>query len=286
MALYIQQAEAIEMHGTYLSELEENAWHAQEWGSRLESSHPEVEMSSEHDEIPELDHGYDKDEEDEWDVWYDEDDDEESPDELTDMGVRVKPMVSLEVGTQEVRPWEERTQPHGAEGSDVSPTFYPNPEHVLGKTPTATTTESELVLMHGTERFLDAIKLFFMKELPDNQQMLFDNRTRLNIWSRAHLFHSPPPFQPSEGQHVEVVCTQPAKVDQYGHDDMLMAAKYYCPCEKPVAKWCIGPAGLCTSCDSCALHYAKLQVLRHRAVAAAADEVPIIDIEVLKIATQ
>ncbi|KAG8715733.1 hypothetical protein FRC11_000695 [Ceratobasidium sp. 423] len=60
-------------------------------------------------------------------------------------------------------------------------------------------------------------------------------------------------------------------------DNMLMAAEHYCPCEKPAAKWCIGPAGP---------YYMKLRVLHHHAAAAAADEVPTIDIKALKIATQ
>ncbi|KAJ1299554.1 hypothetical protein OPQ81_007348 [Rhizoctonia solani] len=212
MALYIQQVEVIEMHGTYLSELEKTR-HSGDPGSGPEPSRPEVEMLSEHNE------DYVYEEEDEWDAWFedeDEDEGEESSEELTEAGVRVKPMVTLEVGTHvEGKPWEKRIQPPGAKGGDVSLMFYPNPQHVVAKTPTVTATVSELMLEHGAEHFLDAINSFVSKELLNNQQMLFDNNTRLNIWSQARLFHAPPPFQPSEGCHVEVICTQPAKVDQY-----------------------------------------------------------------------
>ncbi|KAH7312778.1 hypothetical protein B0J17DRAFT_585007 [Rhizoctonia solani] len=110
-----------------------------------------------------------------------------------------------------------RNRPPGAEGADVSTKYYPNPRHVVAKTPTATATISELERNHGAERFLDAMRSFATKQLPADWRVDFNKDTRLNIWSRARLFHSPPPFQPSEGPHTEVIRAQPAKIDQYCH---------------------------------------------------------------------
>ncbi|EUC53469.1 hypothetical protein RSOL_002760 [Rhizoctonia solani AG-3 Rhs1AP] len=208
MALYIQRLEAIDMHATYLSEMPETTnVQSGEVGSTANvegRSGPDRGLALDDDML----------EEDEWDAWYDEED-EEDPEELADAGVRVEAVVTLGRGQYEGNPWEPEAQPHGADEGAILPVFHPNPQHVLAKTPTATVSVSYIVREHGAERFLHAVHSFLAKELPEHSQTVFNNESKFNIWSRARLFHSPPPYQPSEGCHTDVIRAQPAKTDQY-----------------------------------------------------------------------
>ncbi|CUA69803.1 Protein transport protein Sec61 subunit alpha [Halocynthia roretzi] [Rhizoctonia solani] len=214
MALYIQRLEAIEMHDTYLSETPENSAPV---GAMLPNDADQGPLGVEQGRYGDDLEG---DEDDEWDTWFDEEDEDGSLEELADAGlINVKATVDFGGKTREQQRgklWEEVAQPLRAEEGVISPTFYPNPEQVLAKTPTTTASAAYIVREHGAQHFLPAIKSFVRKELPQHPPCDFDHETAFNIWSRARLYHYPPPFQPSEGPRMDVVRSQPPKIDEFG----------------------------------------------------------------------
>ncbi|CUA75304.1 DNA annealing helicase and endonuclease ZRANB3 [Rhizoctonia solani] len=215
MALYIQRLEAIEMHGAYLEEIAGTMQGVQDQRSDAESARSQGEIH-----LDDGMRGNNEFEDDDWDAWYDEEDeeDEDQQQELLDAGVRMMPLMGFEElrwrGQHEGKPWEVK-EALGADVNENRRTFYPNPQHVLAKTPTRTATASFIVREHGANRFLHAVHSFLAKEVPQHNEVTFYNDSTFNIWSRARLFHSPPPFQPSEESQMDVVRAQPAKIDQY-----------------------------------------------------------------------
>ncbi|KAG9093603.1 hypothetical protein FS749_014117 [Ceratobasidium sp. UAMH 11750] len=203
MATYIQRLEAIEMHAVYLEET-----------LGREEDDPEAE------------------DRDEWDEWYEEEEAEEDPEEQRDIDVRVELAARIddfvrrggegEVGgrweVEQPQPQaEEAEEAEDADPEDQHPRFHPVPECVVAKTPMASgTTLADLVRFHGADQIHDALHAFVAREHPD-ENMRLPLGLKLNVWSRARLFHSPPPFKPSEGPHVDVVCAQPVKVDRFKH---------------------------------------------------------------------
>ncbi|KAG9079726.1 hypothetical protein FRC06_007553, partial [Ceratobasidium sp. 370] len=92
---------------------------------------------------------------------------------------------------------------------------FPQCECVLAKTPTTSgATLTGLARTHGTDRLHDALHDFLKKEQPDRNPRP-PIGLKLNVWSRARLFHSPPPFKPSEGPHIDVIRAQPEKIDRF-----------------------------------------------------------------------
>ncbi|GAB1527815.1 hypothetical protein RhiTH_011003 [Rhizoctonia solani] len=155
-----------------------------------------------------------------WDAWYNKEDNNiDKQAELANARVKVKPLVGFkelqQQGQYKGQPWEMKELPLGAGVNNNSPTFYPNPQHVLAKTPTRTATASYIVRKHGTERFLHCVNLFLAKEVPQFNEIRFYNNSIFNIWSRTCLFHLPPLFQPSKELQMDVVWAQPAKINQY-----------------------------------------------------------------------
>ncbi|KAG8735662.1 hypothetical protein FRC10_010291 [Ceratobasidium sp. 414] len=173
------RVEAIEMHAAYLEETQG---------------------------VPDDDEGgaddRDADDRDEWDEWYEEEE-EEDPEELRDAGVRVELATKLE------------DFPHADDPPDQHPRFHPVPECVLAKTPTTSgVTLSQLARTHGADQLSDTLHDFLEKEHPDRNARLPPG-LKLNVWSRARLFHSPPPFKPYEGPHIDIIRAQPVKIDRF-----------------------------------------------------------------------
>ncbi|EUC55341.1 hypothetical protein RSOL_110870, partial [Rhizoctonia solani AG-3 Rhs1AP] len=203
MALYIQRLEAIDMHATYLSELAETPGHPHEGLSGAERPVAGVGMRLE----PKPGGTLDDEDEEEWDAWYN-DDDEVDPEELKDAGVRIHPVVNLGGKVQDEhrsQPWVVMAQPPEDDAAGNPLMFHPNPEHILAKTPTTTASTSYIVREHGAARFLHALNSFLTKEVPELSNIRFNSDSVFNIWSRARLFHSSPPYQPSEGPHTDVI---------------------------------------------------------------------------------
>ncbi|KAG8730852.1 hypothetical protein FRC10_002317, partial [Ceratobasidium sp. 414] len=51
---------------------------------------------------------------------------------------------------------------------------------------------------------------------PDAPPVALSPNDTFPVWSRARLFHAPPPFKPSEGPKLDVIRAQPLQKDQYG----------------------------------------------------------------------
>ncbi|KAG9089396.1 hypothetical protein FS749_001363 [Ceratobasidium sp. UAMH 11750] len=211
MALYIQRLEAVDMHLTYLMTTRPEAYCGA--GGTMYGDNPP-----------------DPDEEDD-DYVFDEE--EEAVEELDQWGELIcLPLVSFE----EFAPrgadassgiWErghrpERAGQGGEEGAgeeaeaDRLPIFYPAPAYKLSKKPTRRVKGQELTRSYGTANLLPAIRSFLRKHNPSAPPSTLSLEDTFPIWSRARLFHAPPPFKPSEGPKLDVIRAQPLQKDQYG----------------------------------------------------------------------
>ncbi|KAG8737493.1 hypothetical protein FRC10_008099 [Ceratobasidium sp. 414] len=66
---------------------------------------------------------------------------------------------------------------------------------------------------HDATKLVPALRSFLRKE--NARSVDIPRSLKLNIWTRARLFHAPPPFKPSEGPHVDVIRAQPEKIDLF-----------------------------------------------------------------------
>ncbi|KAG8791859.1 hypothetical protein FRC12_007948, partial [Ceratobasidium sp. 428] len=221
MALYIQRMEAIQLHDEHLADTK---------GDRRPRA---LDLAN----LGELAEGEALDEEEEWDEWQEEDDEEEDPDELHDAGVQVKIAILLDdflagkrdrVGGRWV---EEPEAPHESdESADQGPQrWHPDPDIVLAETPTNITTIANLQRFQDAPRLHHSLELYLCRlrrDLAPRVIWAYLNQSdiKLKNWSRARLFHSPPPFKPSEGPHVDVVRAQRTKVDRF--DCVTRPARY------------------------------------------------------------
>ncbi|QRV72348.1 plasma membrane ATPase 4 [Ceratobasidium sp. AG-Ba] len=190
MVMYIQRMEALAMHEEHLADLE-NGY-----------------KDDEVDEQEEGDDGF-------WDEWFEEE--EVEPDEVVDAAVRVKLADRLKEYEESrgKNTWEpERPDPHRA---DQGPFFHPCPDILLAVTPTTPAVQlCKVAEQSGTARIIEATNSYLKKISPNRQTApRVGLTTRVSTWSRARLLHSPPPFKPSEGPHVDVVRAQPAKFDRF-----------------------------------------------------------------------
>ncbi|QRW11762.1 plasma membrane ATPase 4 [Ceratobasidium sp. AG-Ba] len=191
MALYIQRVEAIAMH----------AEHLEETGARVNAT----QQILEHQLAGEL-----EEEEDKWDEWLEEE--EEDPDELRDAGVRQELAVLLDefVNGKRARVggrWEEEPVEPG-EHADQGPwRFHPVPDVVVAKTPTSSPTLGALQRQNYAPQLCHSLELYLRRQNPDVRphkiRQLVPPTTKVHSWSRARLFHAPPPFKPSEGPHID-----------------------------------------------------------------------------------
>ncbi|KAG8696265.1 hypothetical protein FRC08_007275 [Ceratobasidium sp. 394] len=208
MALYIQRVEAVAMHAEYLVETKAKRPQAQPGGNDLEDEIAVVDIEEELAM-------------EEWDEWYDEELDED-PDELQDAGVRFELAAKLDEFLNDGRVpiggrWEVEPPQPGDQG-DQGPRYHPVPECVVAKTPTTSRiTVEELTRQHGATKLQHSLALFLRKQRPSGRlpEQTVTPELKLNIWSRARLFHSPPPFKPSEGPHIDVIRAQPEKIDAF-----------------------------------------------------------------------
>ncbi|QRW09551.1 plasma membrane ATPase 4 [Ceratobasidium sp. AG-Ba] len=126
------------------------------------------------------------------DVWEDEEEEEEDIDDLNDVKIR--------------------TELAGPER------WHSHPELVVAKTPTdarikldSQGTQRRAPALARAHKYLKATQPAFKEQIPT----LITSETKVQSWSRARLFHSPPPFKPSEGPHIDVIRAQPTKFDRF-----------------------------------------------------------------------
>ncbi|QRV78945.1 hypothetical protein RhiJN_06960 [Ceratobasidium sp. AG-Ba] len=201
MAMYIQRLEAIAMHEEYLEEK----------GNRAAM------------EVIDGD-GREVDEDEDWDEWEDAEDVEDL-EELGDAEVRLQLAVKLDkfLSDGELRVgggWQEEPPAEPVEDADQgTQRFHPVPEVVTAKTPTASTTLADLQTANDAPRLLQSLHAYVRKTRPSltsrQIQATLTPATKVSTWSRARLFHSPPPFKPSEGPQIDVIRAQPVKIDRF-----------------------------------------------------------------------
>ncbi|QRV74378.1 C2H2 zinc finger [Ceratobasidium sp. AG-Ba] len=194
MAVYIQRMEALAMHEEYLEEL------AQELREGVEGG------GGEGDE--------------EWDEYFEEEEEAEEPDYEPDVEVREAVAARLEAfaitGPVAVEnTWAEEPAP--PEVADQGSCFYPVPEILIATTPTtANVTLNNLSRQNGAPDLRSSLNLYLWKNNETvTSRSVLGPEAKVNTWSRVRLLHSPPPFKPSEGPHVDVVRAQPAKLDRF-----------------------------------------------------------------------
>ncbi|KAG9120925.1 hypothetical protein FRC07_003339 [Ceratobasidium sp. 392] len=198
--MYIQRIEAIAMHEEYLEET----------GALIDRAQQLAELSTESAKVLE---------DDDWDEWEEEDEEEEDEDELNDAGIKVEIAVLLDefldgkrarVGGQ----WQQENVGGGEHADQGPPRFHPVPEIVVAKTPTDTIRLDDLEKRNDAPRLYHALDSYLQKtndELqPQDIRKHVTPTTKVHSWSRARLFHSPPPFKPSEGPHIDVGIVLPA----------------------------------------------------------------------------
>ncbi|QRV77053.1 hypothetical protein RhiJN_05068 [Ceratobasidium sp. AG-Ba] len=182
MAMYMQRVEALAMHKEYLDEI----------GSKADIGQILAE---------------------------DEEEEEEDIDDLNDVKILVKLAVRLDefLGGQQTRlggRWEK--EEHADQGPER---WHSHPELVVAKTPTdARIKLSNLEERNDAPRLLPSLTRYLKNTCPDLKNQvpaLVTSETKVQSWSRARLFHSPPPFKPSEGPHIDVIRAQPAKFDRF-----------------------------------------------------------------------
>ncbi|QRW11932.1 plasma membrane ATPase 4 [Ceratobasidium sp. AG-Ba] len=203
MALYIQRMEALVMHEEYLQEI----GRAQRHPIPLNMSVEEAE------EIQDID-------DEDWDEWLEDEDQDEDADELRDAGVRVNLTQLLdEFLGQNNQPQGHAWKEEEPEGDDQGPQrFHPAPLVVTAATPTDTLSIQVLQRSRNADQLLDSLLLCLRREsgvgIPTLRAEI-PPTTKVGSWSRARLFHAPPPFKPSEGPHIDVIRAQPMKADRY-----------------------------------------------------------------------
>jgi hypothetical protein len=97
--------------------------------------------------------------------------------------------------------------------SERFPIFYPQPMSQTAQTPTFRLTGNDLVNKYGATNFLNELSKFLSTP---GERITIVGTHQFNIWSRVRLFHSPPPFRPSEPATVEVIRVIPTKLDEHG----------------------------------------------------------------------
>ncbi|QRW13182.1 hypothetical protein RhiLY_12181 [Ceratobasidium sp. AG-Ba] len=199
MALYIQRLEALAMHESYLeeqAEISEQEQNMQQRGQYEQQIGPESWDTIE-------------DNEEDWDEWFDEEEADAEEAEYSDF----EPAQGADVDEHPSRDLGDIT---GEEGS-VHPRFHPVPECRLAKTPTTRGVEiSKIARMNLARGLANDLTLFLRWEHPEQARSIrVSDNIKLNVWSRARLFHAPAPFKPTEGSHVDVVRAQPAQIDQF-----------------------------------------------------------------------
>lgn len=214
MALYIQRMEAISMHAAHLLQIR---------APRRRSGRPVAPLNQEQDREDEDEDEYADDaedgengEDDEWDDWFYEEE-MEDPQELADAGVIVEPAVPLR-GHE----WGVSTAYYSDEDGEGEDTerqvYHPNPEHDVADTPTVSGVLADYITKtHGATRFEPALHKFLHSKNPSYDYAPFTEQHRFNLWTRARLFHLPPPFNVAEGPSTDVIRAHPLKRDQYGH---------------------------------------------------------------------
>ncbi|QRV99241.1 hypothetical protein RhiJN_27260 [Ceratobasidium sp. AG-Ba] len=199
MAMYIQRSEAIAMHEEHLEETSNRA------------------------ALEVIDgRGDGEDEESEWDEWEDVEE-VEDPEEASDVEIRLQLAVELDKFLADGRlrvggEWQEEPPAEDAEDADQgTERFHPVPEVVTAKTPTASTTLGALQDSNDAPRLLQSLHAYVRKIrptlTPQQIQATLTPATKVPTWTRARLFHSPPPFKPSEGPHIDTIRAQPVKID-------------------------------------------------------------------------
>ncbi|QRV73901.1 plasma membrane ATPase 4 [Ceratobasidium sp. AG-Ba] len=198
MAMYIQRVEALAMHEEYLDEI----------GSTANLAQVLAEVQEANAEVLEND-----------DAWEDEEEEEEDIDDLNDAKIRTELAVRLDEFLGD-------TQQHAGgrwvpeERADQGPErWHPDPELVVAKTPTdAHIKLGTLEQRNDAPRLLPSLTKYLKNACPAFKEQiptLVTSKTRVQSWSRARLFHSPPPFKPSEGPHIDVIRAQPTKFDRF-----------------------------------------------------------------------
>ncbi|KAG8706845.1 hypothetical protein FRC09_002177 [Ceratobasidium sp. 395] len=210
MALYIQRVEAIAMHAEYL----EDQMPVAAVRAEMRAEQNRIELNEDEDEFEEEEEG--------WDEWFDEEE-EEDPDELEDAGVRVMLATKLDEFLNDTSKhvgghWDVE-QPQPGDQVYQGAYYHPVPECVVAQTPTTSgVTLGRVSASNGATKLQSSLISFLRRERPGVRGINEDSITpevKLSIWSRARLFHSPPPFKESEGPHVDVVRAQPARVDAF-----------------------------------------------------------------------
>ncbi|QRV83226.1 plasma membrane ATPase 4 [Ceratobasidium sp. AG-Ba] len=178
MALYIQRVEAIAMH----------AEHLQETGAEVSGTQQILQYQLANELEEEAD--------DEWDEWLEEEEEEEDPDELRDAG-------RARVGGR----WEQELAEPGEQADQGPQRFHPVPDVVVAKTPTSSLTLDAVQRQNNAPQLCHSLELYLRRRNPEVRlheiRQLVPPTTKVNTWSRARLFHAPPPFKPSEGPHVD-----------------------------------------------------------------------------------
>ncbi|QRV83755.1 plasma membrane ATPase 4 [Ceratobasidium sp. AG-Ba] len=198
MAMYIQRVEALAMHEEYLDEIGRTANLAQVLADVQEANAEVLEND---------------------DAWEDEEEEEEDLDDLNDAKIRTELAVRLDEFLGD-------TQKHVGgrwvpeERADQGPEhWHPDPELVVAKTPTdARIKLGTLERRNDAPRLLPSLTKYLKNTCPAFKAqipVLVTSETKVQIWSRARLFHSPPPFKPSEGPHIDVIRAQPTKFDRF-----------------------------------------------------------------------
>ncbi|QRV73615.1 plasma membrane ATPase 4 [Ceratobasidium sp. AG-Ba] len=204
MAMYIQRIEALAMHEEYLDEIGEKANQADMLAKVREANAENLENDDE---------------------WEDEEEEQEDIDDLNDAKIQVNLAVMLDEFLSDGQTkvggrWEkEKPADQGPEAEPEPERFHPVPELVIAKTPTdARVKLSTLEERNNAPRLLTSLTRFLKTTCPDFRSQipyLVTPETKVSSWSRARLFHSPPPFKPSEGPHIDVIRAQPAKFDRF-----------------------------------------------------------------------
>ncbi|QRW08902.1 plasma membrane ATPase 4 [Ceratobasidium sp. AG-Ba] len=206
MALYIQRVEAIAMH----------AEHLQETGAEVSGTQQILQYQLANELEEEAD--------DEWDEWLEEEEEEEDPDELRDAGVRQELAVMLDEFLNGKRArvggrWEQEPAEPGEQADQGPQRFHPVPDVVVAKTPTSSLTLDAVQRQNNAPQLCHSLELYLRRRNPEVRlheiRQLVPPTTKVNTWSRARLFHAPPPFKPSEGPHVDAVRAQPVKLDRF-----------------------------------------------------------------------
>lgn len=205
MALYIQRMEAIAMHAAHLR---------QHHAPVPPRSTPLDQEQDFNDVAEDADEDRDEDEDEDWDCWLYEE--VEDPTEMVDAGVIVEPNVALRG-----RDWEVSTAYYSDEGCGGEETerqvYHPNPEHVVANTPTIPGVLADYITSkQGAARFVPELHKFLDGEVKNYDYAPFTDQHRFNLWTRARLFHYPPPFNVAEGPWTDVIRAQTHKEDQRG----------------------------------------------------------------------